>query len=212
LPTTTRSSELRVHGPLFSALAVGAGALGVGLALGCVHTPAEAFFQLTPESAQHRAAETRQFETSGEDELLSASAAVLQDLGFQVVESVREVGFLRAVKERSAREYGPEIWRGIVLAISSLGLISGQNSLIWMPVDLQQQIDASLVSRPIDAEGSRHEVRILFYRVVWKSDGSSGNTYIPPGEQRMETIRDPGIYQLFFAKLSKAVFLEAHKI
>ncbi|HXK21714.1 MAG TPA: hypothetical protein VMS55_03455 [Myxococcota bacterium] len=212
MPTTTRSSELRVHGPLFGALAVGAGALGVGLALGCVHTPAEAFFQLTPESAQHRAAETRQFETSGEDELLSASAAVLQDLGFQVVESVREVGFLRAVKERSAREYGPEIWRGIVLAISSLGLISGQNSLIWMPVDLQQQIDASLVSRPIDAEGSRHEVRILFYRVVWKSDGSSGNTYIPPGEQRMETIRDPRIYQLFFAKLSKAVFLEAHKI
>jgi hypothetical protein len=137
---------------------------------------------------------------------------VLQDLGFQVVESVREVGFLRAVKERSAREYGPEIWRGILLAISSLGLMSGQNSLIWMPVDLHQQIDASLVSRPIDARGARHEVRILFYRVVWKSDGQSGNTYIPPGEQRMETIRDPRIYQLFFAKLSKSVFLEAHKI
>jgi hypothetical protein len=55
-------------------------------------------------------------------------------------------------------------------------------------------------------------VRILFYRVVWKSDGQSGNSYIPPGEQKMETVRDPRIYQLFFARLSKAVFLEAHKI
>ena len=211
MPTTTRSSELRASRPLRSSR-LAAGAVGLALSIGCAHTPAEAFFQLTPESAQHRAAETRQFETSERNELLSASAAVLQDLGFQVVESVRELGFLRAVKERTAREYTPEIWRGLLLAISSLGFISGQNTLIWMPVDLQQQIDASLVSRPIDAEGARHEVRILFYRVVWKSDGYAGNTYIPPGQQRMESIRDPRIYQLFFAKLSKAVFLEAHKI
>ncbi|HVN40605.1 MAG TPA: hypothetical protein VMW19_20760 [Myxococcota bacterium] len=211
MPTTTRSSELRVPGLLRSLLAAAA-ALCLALATGCVHTPAAAFFQLTPESAQHRAAETRQFETSEGDELLSASAAVLQDLGFQVVESVREVGFLRAVKERTAREYTPEIWRGLLLAISSFGLISGQNTLIWMPVDLQQQIDASLVSRPIDTEGARHEVRILFYRVVWKGDGYAGSSYIPPGQQRMESIRDPRIYQLFFAKLSKAIFLEAHKI
>lgn len=176
------------------------------------HVPAGTFFQLTPESAKYRAAESRLFDTAGEDELLSASAAVLQDLGFQVVESVRELGFLRAAKERSAREYSQEIWRGILLAISSLGLISGQNSLILMPVDLQQQINASLVARPLDEEGTRHEVRILFYRVVWKSDGNSGNTYIPPGEQKMETIRDPRIYQLFFARLSKSVFLETHKI
>jgi hypothetical protein len=213
LPTTTRSSELRIPGSLRrSARAACAGALWLALATACAHTPAEAFFQLTPESAQHRAAETRQFETSGGDELLSASAAVLQDLGYQVVESVREVGFLRAAKERSAREYGQEIRRGLVLLLSSLGLASGSNTLILMPVDLQQQINASLVARPLDAERTRYEVRILFYRVVWKSDGSSGNTYIPPGEQKLETIRDPQIYQLFFAKLSKAVFLEAHKL
>lgn len=170
-------------------------------------TPPEVFFQLTPESAKHRAAETRTFETSSETELLSASAAVLQDLGFQIAESTREIGFLRGAKERSAREYGQEIWRVVILLFSRGSLI---------PVDLHQQINATLVARPASGDGSRHEVRIVFYRVVWKGDGQTttqySSEYIPPGEQRMEMIRDPEIYQLFFAKLSKAVFLEAHKI
>ncbi len=171
---------------------------------------AEMLLQLSPESPAHKAAQTRSFETSNETELLSASAAVLQDLGFQVSESVRELGFLRAAKERSAREYGQEIARFFIALLSSLGSGNGANSTTIIPVDLQQQINASLVTRPLDPE--RYEVRVLFYRLVWKSDGTSGNQSIPPGEQRMQMIRDPEIYQQFFTRLSKAVFLEAHKI
>jgi hypothetical protein len=62
--------------------------------------------------------QTRFFETKDEVELLSASAAVLQDLGFQVEESVRDVGFLRATKERSAREYGQDIGRLFTFLLS----------------------------------------------------------------------------------------------
>jgi hypothetical protein len=167
---------------------------------------------LSPESPARKAAQTRHFESSNETELLSASAAVLQDLGFQVSESVRELGFLRATKERSARERGQEITRSLVLLFSTFGLLLGSNTLMVIPVDLQQQINASLVTRKLDADGARHEVRISFYRVVWKSDGVSGNQAIPPGQQSVEMIRDPVIYQQFFARLSKAVFLEAHKI
>jgi hypothetical protein len=211
LPTTTRSSEPRGSSParrrllplLLPVLA---------FATGCSRTPPEEFFQLTPESAAHRAAQTRMFETPGDDELLSASAAVLQDLGFQVSESVRELGFLRAAKERSAREYGQEIWRGVLFTLSILASAGGQNAITLLPVDLHQQVNASLVVRPLNQKGDRQEVRILFYRLVWKSDGQSGASYIAPGEQKMEMIRDPKIYQLFFARLSKAVFLEAHKI
>ena len=58
-------------------------------------------------------------------------------------------------------------------------------------------------------EATRQEVRIMFYRVVWKGDGMAGENAIPPGQQKMEMIRDPLLYQQFFAKLSKAVFLEA---
>ncbi len=163
--------------------------------------PAE-FFQLSPESPANRAMQVRFFETGNDRELLSASAAVLQDLGFQIEETVRDVGFMRAAKERSAREYGQDIGRFLVFLIS-LGHI-------YQPVDLEQKIAATLVARPVNPDATRYEVRIMFYRVVWKGDGQVGrDSYIPPGEQKMEMIRDPVIYQQFFAKLSKAVFLEA---
>lgn len=168
---------------------------------GCVPPtqPAE-LFQLTPESSRNRAMQTRQFETKDELELLSASAAVLQDLGFQVEESVQDVGFLRATKERSAREYGQDIGRFLTFLLS-LG-----HAII--PVDLHQKIAAVLVARSVNPEATRHEVRIMFYRVVWKGDGQADRNYIPPGQQMMEMLRDPVMYQQFFAKLSKAVFLE----
>jgi len=207
LPTTIRSSE-----PQVSPAQLGLFGFALALVIGCAHTPPEDFFQLTPESAAHRAAQTREFETPNEDELLSASGAVLQDLGFQIAESARELGFLRAAKERSAREYGQEIWRSVLFLLSTVSVAGGQNGIVLLPVDLHQQIDASLVVRPLNEKGDRQEVRILFYRIVWKGDGQSGNTYIAPGEQKMEMIRDPKIYQLFFARLSKAVFLEANKI
>ncbi len=175
------------------------------LLIGCAQQtqPAE-FFQLSPESSANRAMQTRFFETGVDNELLSASAAALQDLGFQVEESVREVGFLRAAKERSAREYGQYRNRFFVWLLSLGHLV--------MPIDLHQKIAASIVTRPINQDHTRQEVRIMFYRVVWKGEGQADRNYIPPGEQKMEMIRDPEIYQQFFAKLSKAVFLEPHSI
>jgi hypothetical protein len=171
----------------------------------------ETFFVLTPQSAQHRALQTRMFETSDEKELLSASAAVLQDLGFQIEESVTDVGILRAAKERSAREYGQEINRAFIFLISTASMIVG-GTIVVVPVDVHQQINATLATRRSDTDPSRFSVRILFHRSLWKGDGSSGNRHIPPGQQNLEIILDAKIYQQFFAKLSKSVFLEAHKI
>ena len=207
LPTITPSSNFFfTHRIWHSWLTVG-GVVLLFLSGGCVPTtPAAELFQLSVESPLHRAMETRVFETSNEKELLSASAAVLQDVGFQIEESVSEVGFFRATKERSAREYGQQITRTLVMVVTAL------LPRYLMPIDLHQKIVATLIARPLNSEGSRHEVRIIFYRVVWKEDGFFYNQNIPPGEQRMEMIRDPIIYQQFFAKLSKAVFLEAHEI
>ncbi len=202
MPTTTRSSSPGCRRGLRRFALAASSAFFVSQLTGCVTPtqPAE-FFQLQAESQQNRAMQTRLFETEDEAELLSASAAVLQDLGFQVEESVQEVGFLRATKERSAREYGQDIGRFFVFLLS-LGHVI-------LPVDLHQKIAATLIARPINPEATRQEVRIMFHRVVWKGDGQADRQYIPPGEQKMEMLRDPVLYQQFFAKLSKAVFLEA---
>ena len=168
---------------------------------------------LSPDSAANKAMQTRQFETPGSDELLSASAAVLQDLGFQITESARDLGFLRAAKERSAREYDQEIGRGVVAFLTLvLSVLGGQNATIWMPIDLHQQINASMIAQPVQNDERHQEVRVVFYRLVWKGSGVSGSQTILPGEQKMEMIRDAEIYQYFFSRLSKAVFLEAQKI
>ncbi len=205
MPTTRRNSKWSGRGQA-RVLAVLLLVLALPILLaGCAQPtqPAE-FFQLTPESSANRAIQTRVFETATDHELLSASAAALQDLGFQIEESVGEVGFLRAAKERSAREYGQYRNRFFVWLLT-LG-----NVLI--PIDLHQKVAATIVARPISDDKSRQEVRIIFYRVLWKGDGQADRNYIPPGEQKMEMIRDQEIYQQFFAKLSKAVFLEPHAI
>ncbi|MEO8341582.1 MAG: hypothetical protein ABI604_18075 [Nitrospirota bacterium] len=205
MPTTPHNSERPIAGRQGSVVRMGVWLASLVLLTGCF-TPTEPaeLFQLTAETPRHRAMQTRFFETPNEKELLSASAAVLQDLGFQVEESVREVGFLRATKERSAREYGQYLQQALFLVLS-LGNLRA-------PVDLHQKIAAGLITRPLNQNATRQEVRIVFYRVVWKGDGQTDQQYIPPGQQSMEMIRDPEIYQQFFAKLSKAVFLEAHTL
>ncbi|MFW6154352.1 MAG: hypothetical protein ACOC95_03955 [Planctomycetota bacterium] len=165
------------------------------------------FLTLSPESSKHRTMQIRTFETADEMNLLSASAAVLQDLGFQVEECAADVGMLRAAKERSAREYGQEITRVLIMALGAFG-----QKMILIPVDMHQQINATLVTQRSQTDASCYSVRIVFYRSVWKGDGNTGDQHIPPGLQRLEMIVRPEIYRKFFAKLSKSVFLEAHEI
>lgn len=178
------------------------------LVSGCnpMATP-ESFFELSSTYNKEKALQTRFFETSNYHELVSASAAVLQDLGFQVEESEPDVGLLRAVKERSAREWGQEIGRVFIAMIGIVG-----QKVILLPVDLQQQIVATLTVFPVNNNPNRFGARIIFDRKIWKGGGSNGSAEIPPGEQRLEIIDEPLIYQEFFSKLSKSVFLEAHQI
>ncbi|NIQ01297.1 MAG: hypothetical protein GWM98_13550 [Nitrospinaceae bacterium] len=165
------------------------------------------FFTLSPKASLHKALQSRIFDTNNEKELLSASAAVLQDLGFQVEEASVEVGVLKAAKERSAREFFQEFGQFLILCLGILG-----QKVIIIPVDVHQQISATLTTRPVEGDPSRYTVRVLFHRTIWKGHGHDGDREIPPGAQRMEMIHDAQIYQQFFAKLSKSMFLEAHQI
>jgi hypothetical protein len=154
--------------------------------------PKEAL-ELSPESLKDRQLQTRRFETRDEAKLLSASALLLQDLGFTLDESETRLGVIVGSKSRSAVNAGQ-----VVFAIIIAGLGGGA-----MPIDKAQKMRASLVTRPIGDSGYSTAVRITFQRIVWNTNGQVTTA---------ERMNDPKVYQEFFSKLSKSVFLEAHGI
>ena len=177
-----------------STLRAVAAALIFTLGLGaCLHVIPPEALKLTHESLERREAQTRRFETGDEARLLSASAGVLQDLGFTLDESETRLGLVVASKDRDAVEAGQ-------VAFKILFLILLQSDL---PIDQKQKIRVSLVTRPVGDEAKHINIRVTFQRIVWNDRGEIS---------RREFLDDPKMYQEFFAKLSKAVFLEAHPV
>ena len=164
-----------------------------GILAGCAPTIPKEALQLSPESLKDRQLQTRRFETRDEAKLLSASALLLQDLGFTLDESETKLGLIVGSKERSAVNAGQ-----VIFAIIIAGLGGGA-----MPIDKAQKMRASLVTRPVGDSGDSTAVRITFQRIVWNTNGQVTTA---------ERMNDPKIYQEFFSKLSKSVFLEAHEI
>jgi hypothetical protein len=167
--------------------------LGGLLLTACKETIPPEALKLTAQSLEQRQAQTRRFDTSDEAKILSASAAVIQDLGFTVEESASQLGLIVAAKDRDATEAG-QVAAAVVMAVL-LG--------VAMPIDKQQKIRVSLVTRPHGEQQQNIAVRITFQRVVWDTQGKIS---------KVEALTDAKLYQEFFEKLSKAVFLEAHAI
>lgn len=160
---------------------------------GCQTTPPGRALQLPPASLENRQLQTRRFANTTEDTLLAACAGVFQDLGFNLDESETELGVIVASKRKSA--VNPATGRLMKL----LNLFAD----IDIPVDRDQRIRVSLVSWPTpEVEGSFF-VRVTFQRIVWNTNNEIS---------RREALHDAEIYQQFFERLSKSVFLEAHAI
>ena len=151
--------------------------------------PKEALM-LSPESLKDRQLQTRIFETNNEERLLMASAALLQDLGFTIDDSEVECGLIVFSRDRDVTD-NREVMLSVALMI--LG--------VYHPYAKKQKVLASLVTKPLD--NKRIAVRITFQHIVWNKD----NVII-----KNERLNEPEIYQEFFSKLSKSVFLVAHEI
>ncbi|MCB1775478.1 MAG: hypothetical protein KDI88_17830 [Gammaproteobacteria bacterium] len=162
------------------------------LVAGCQQTiPKEALI-LTATTLEEREYQSRYFDTTDERMILSASAGVLQDLGFTLEESETELGFLVASKDRDATD-AAQVTGAVVMA-----LLFGAN----VPVDHHQKIRVALIVNP-SLDGERTHVRVKIQRKVWNTQNQVSN---------VETISDVSLYQGFFNRLSKSVFLEAHNI
>jgi hypothetical protein len=170
--------------------------LAIGIA-GCQSIPKDALM-LGPESLANRQLQTRRFAGLGEKETLAAGAGVLQDLGFTITESETSLGVVVGNKDRSAVNAG-QVAGAVLVALLGGGV---------MATDKNQKIIASLVTRPvIDNQGvvvpNSFFVRVTFARIVWNTQNRI---------TKAEQLTDVKLYEGFFAKLSKSVFLEGQKI
>ena len=168
-------------------------ALTLGL-VGCQTTVPKDALTLSPQSLETRQIQTRKYEGIKENDILAASAGVIQDLGFNIDESETALGVLVASKERDATEAGQ-----VVLAVF-VAVLTGAA----MAIDKNQKLRVSLVVRPVnDRTELDHYVRVTFQRMIWNTEGQIS---------KIEGINEPEIYQEFFSQLSKSVFLEGQKI
>ena len=153
------------------------------------HVPKEAL-EMRQESMELRQLQTRSFNSKDEAKLLTSGASVLQDLGFSIDESETKLGVIVGSKDRGAVEAG-QVAGAVVVAV-----LFG----VSMPIDKNQKIRAALVTRP---NGGKTNLRVTLQRVIWNTQGQISRT---------ESIEDAKIYQEFFEKLSKSVFLEANQV
>ena len=165
------------------------GFIAISLAACQTGIPKEALM-LSPESLQDRQLQTRIFETDDEKKLLAAAAAVLQDTGFTIEDSETECGLIVFSRVRDVTDYR-EVMKS--LALMFVG--------IYHPHAKTQKVLASLVTKPLDNKTAA--VRITFLQIVWNKDNVI---------MKKERLNDPEIYEAFFSKLSKSVFLIAHEI
>lgn len=161
--------------------------------MGCTPSIPKGAFNLSPTSLEDRQLQTRRFDTLDRREILSAAAAVLQDIGYTLDESNSKLGVLTASKKADAKSGGQIA--GAILVAALTGVAT--------PIDKEQHIRMCLVVNDSLNEEGASLVRVTLQRVIWNDQGLIS---------RVESIKEPEIYQDFFEKLSKSVFLEAHKI
>lgn len=171
--------------------------LFISILVGCQTIPKDAL-QLKPESLENRQLQTRKFNSLSEQDALMSAAGVLQDMGFTITESETKLGVLVGSKDRSA------VHAGEVAGAILLTLLSGATT----HYSKNQQIIASLVTTPVVndkgiIQKNSFYLRVTFARLVWNT-----NNQLTIAEQ----LTDSELYQEFFDKFSKSVFLEGQKI
>jgi len=157
----------------------------------CQTIPKDAF-QLSATSLQDRQLQTRKFETEDEMALLSAGVGVLQDMGYTLEATEKDIGLITASKMADATN-------GLQIGLSILAALAGTQP---QAIDKEQKIRVAFVTHPSRDKGS-FLARITFQRVVWNTRGVVS---------RVETLKEADLYEGFFDKLSKSVFLEGYKI
>lgn len=167
--------------------------LCLGIA-GCATVPT-GFLKPSNDYLEKRQLQMRQYDTADQEKIITSVAGLLQDLGFTLDASETQVGFVAASKKADAKNGGQ------IFLMALLGGL-GNNPQAVQQCDRDQVIKASVITKP-SLDGKKTVVRVTFQRIVW----NMGNQI-----NRVETLKDPAMYQKFYDSLSKAIFLEAQQI
>jgi len=162
----------------------------IGAGLGCASRPPRTALAMRDQMLEFRQRSTRRFPTENEELILSGCAGVLQDLGFTIVDSETDLGFILATKDRTAVDAGQVAGKVFVAILLRADV----------PIDRNQTFRVSIVTRPAGGETA---VRTMFQRIVWNDRNQVS---------KLEPIEEPEVYQEFFGRLSKSVFLEAQEL
>lgn len=165
--------------------------------LGCAELPPD-YLSLAPQAPADRELQGRRYDGIGEKELLDAAVGVLHDLGFAVETSGAALGFVQGTKEREAKAPDQKL---VLVILAALAASQGSN-IPAQSVREDQTISVLLTIRPARERDARsHLVLVTFHRHLRQ-----------PLRREASALRDPQLYASFFELLSKAIFLEAHKL
>ena len=158
--------------------------------IGCANIP-KGFLKPNEASLEKKQLQTRQYDTTDQEQILASVAGVLQDLGFNLDNSETKLGFISASKAADATN---------TTQIFFVALFGGANAV--GQCDASQVVKASVITKS-SLDEQKTVVRVTFQRVVWNVNGQIN---------RVESVDDPEIYKKFYDGLSKAIFLEAQSI
>lgn len=192
-------------------VAVGAATL-LSLLAGCTTppTPGGDAFRPPAGALADRTWQSRRFAGMTRPAMLSACAAVLQDLGFTLEETESTIGLIVASKDRSARKQQTKT-QAFVQESAILAVSVAVSVLLQQPIYVgendpaeRQVIRAVLLVQPGEADArAGNLVRVSFQRVVHNQSGRI---------RSVETAAEPALIQGFFEALSKSTFLELQQL
>ena len=151
---------------------------------------------LSPQAAEQRERQTRKFDGVAEKQMLAASAAVLQDLGFTIDEGETSLGLIVASKERSAINNVEVAGAYLLTALSILALTPEEPQYAK-----RQLVRVALVTTPVaGAQSHATTARVTMQRLVYDNQDRI---------RTVDKVDDAGLYREFFDRLSQSLYLEA---
>lgn len=136
---------------------------------------------------QVREFQTRTFDTTTTNEVLTAVVEAFQDQGFMVKNVVPQVGLVSAIKEVDLEDPGQVFFRTF---------FAGHNAL-W---EKNSIVEATANVRTLNG---KTKVRATFQEKVMNNRGVL---------EAVNTIEDPKFYQNFFDKVGKSIFIESNML